>query len=276
MKKNKLRLLACQIKIPQTRTAKERDQHIKKIASELDTALQQTPCDLVVLPELSTVEYSRESFAELPELAESLDGRSVEQFQTLANQHHCHVVFGMPRKTIRGYYISQVVLGPEGLIGYYDKIHICQYGASMEKEYFQRGQKLLTFGIGPWVFAPIICYDIRIPELTRTLVIDHNVNCLLHSGAYFRDESFATWRAFATTRAMENQIYLLSLNRSGKDYGESVFYPPWVDDRHPSINLHLCDEEYRVIDLDLEVLNKVRTDYTFLKDRLENYSNLPT
>lgn len=44
---------------------------------------------------------------------------------------------------------------------------------------------------------------------------------------------FLAWHSFAVTRAMENQVYLLSLNRAGADYGGSVFCPPWLDDDHP-------------------------------------------
>ena len=71
------------------------------------------------------------------------------------------------------------------------------------------------------------------PELSRTLTLDHSVDCILHSGAYFRDESFDSWKAFVTTRSMENQIYLLSLNRAGVDFGQSMFASPWTDQRSP-------------------------------------------
>ena len=79
-------------------------------------------------------------------------------------------------------------------------------GASCEKEVFERGKKMTVVGLKAWKMAPLICYDIRIPEISRSLSPEHNVDLLLHCGAYFRDESFATWHNFATTRAMENQV----------------------------------------------------------------------
>ena len=141
-------------------------------------------------------------------------------WRSVAMDHNTHVAYGFARRDQEQFYISSAMVGPDGsLIGYYDKIHLCQYGASMEKEYFTSGQHLFTFTINGIKCAPIICYDIRIPELSRTLIVDQGVDVLLHCGAYYRDESFATWHDFATTRALENQAYLLSLNRAGKYYG---------------------------------------------------------
>ena len=68
------------------------------------------------------------------------------------------------------------VVGPDGesCAGHYDKLHLAQYGASMEKEYFNRGNHLFhLFEVNGFRLSPIICYDIRIPELSRTLVVDH-------------------------------------------------------------------------------------------------------
>ena len=123
-------------------------------------------------------------------------------------------------------------------------------------------------------FAPIICYDIRIPELSRVLTINHNVDCILHCGAYFRDESFATWHPFVITRAMENQIFFLSLNRAGRDYGHSLFCPPWVDERHLPSVFEDRSEEFKYLEIDKTKIENARTQYTFLRDRLIDYSAL--
>ncbi|WP_352722066.1 carbon-nitrogen hydrolase family protein [Mesorhizobium sp. M0306] len=79
----------------------------------------------------------------------------------------------------------------------------------------------------------MICYDLRIPELSRTLCLDYGVDLLLHSGAYFRDLTYYSWRHFAITRALENQVYVLSLNRAGQDFGGSIFCAPWIDQTQP-------------------------------------------
>lgn len=269
-----LRLLACQVSIPAVARHDEKMAHIERMIGKVERAVAESPVDIVVLPELSTVDYSRESFSRLPALAEPIDGPTSEAFGSLAKRHGMHVVFGMPRVENGAYYISQLVVGPDGTIkGYYDKIHVAQFGASMEKEFFARGRHLLVFDVNGYRIAPIICYDIRIPELMRTLCVANGVELILHCGAYARDESFYSWHHFAVTRAMENMVYLLGLNRAGSYYGSSIFCRPWIDGNQSEIVLSQ-DETFRVFDVNKEILKAARDTYPFLKDRLSDYGAL--
>ena len=158
------------------------------------------------------------------------------------------------------------------LVGYYDKVHLAQYGASIEKEFFDRGNHLFTFSVNGLKLAPIICYDIRIPELSRTLAIDNEVDLILHCGAYYRDESFHSWHAFATTRALENQVFFLSLNRAGANYGHSVFCRLWMDESIPLQCFSIHDEDFCMIEIKQTEIKTARNRYTFLKDRLKSYN----
>lgn len=266
------RLLACQIDIPAMTTADERDAHLALSALKVKAALSETPADLVVLPELSSINYARETFDKLDVLAEPLDGPSFKCWQGVARDFKTHVAYSFARRGTRGYYICLAVVGPDGeLVGYYDKLHLAQYGASMEKEYFKSGDHLFTFTVNGLKFAPIICYDIRIPELTRTLVLDHGAEIILHCGAYFRDTSFATWHDFTTTRALENQVFFLSLNRAGDEYGNSRFCFPWMDENQPPISFADQEEQLLAIEIDPARITAARDSYSFLKDRLPDY-----
>jgi len=146
----------------------------------------------------------------------------------------------------------------------------------MEKDFFQRGEGLCIFSVNGFRFAPIICYDIRIPELSWVLALRHQVDCILHCGAYYRDESFASWHAFATTRAMENQLYLLSLNRAGERYGNSIFCAPWMDDSQGATHFAAREEDFRLLAINRNDIISARRKYTFLKDKIGNYDTLPT
>ena len=273
-KRDSLRLLGCQVAIPDAVCASDRDRHVALLCEGIaDHLAKSGPVDLIVLPELCTLPYSREAFEALDDLAESLEGVSVTCFAELARAQSAMVVFGMARRTDTGFRISQVILSETGdVAACYDKMHLCQYGASCEKEFFEHGEKMAVVNLNGWKIAPLICYDIRIPEMSRALVLEHNADLLLHCGAYFRDESFATWHNFATTRAMENQVYLLSLNRAGKNYGNSLFCFPWMDETHPAIAFAEHDEQYRIFELDPDLPAETRSMYTFLKDRHPKYS----
>ena len=273
-KRDSLRLLGCQVAIPDAVCASDRDRHVALLCEGIaDHLAKSGPVDLIVLPELCTLPYSREAFEALDDLAESLEGVSVTCFAELARAQSAMVVFGMARRTDTGFRISQVILSETGdVAACYDKMHLCQYGASCEKEFFEHGEKMAVVNLNGWKIAPLICYDIRIPEMSRALVLEHHADLLLHCGAYFRDESFATWHNFATTRAMENQVYLLSLNRAGKNYGNSLFCFPWMDETHPAVAFAEHAEEFRFLELDPNLPDETRSMYTFLKDRHTQYS----
>ncbi len=267
-----LTLLACQIDIPAMTTAVERDQHLVQSAQKVDAELSTSPADIVVLPELSSIDYSRAAFACLDVLAEPLDGASFECWRAVARRHNTFVSYSFARKTDDAYFISIAVVNPEGeLVGHFDKLHLAQYGASMEKDYFTRGDRLLTFDVNGFKLAPFICYDIRFPELARTLVLNHGVDVILHCGAYFRDPSFHTWHAFAMTRAIENQVFFLSLNRAGRDYGNSLFCYPWMDETVGPLQFKNHDEEFKRIEIEPHRLREARETYTFLQDKRDSY-----
>jgi nitrilase len=267
-----LKILACQIDIPTMTSAAERDQHLARSVAKIEGQLSRTPADIVVLPELSSIDYSRAAFARLDVLAEPLKGVSYECWRAVAQRHDTFVSYGFAREADTGYRISIAVLNPAGdLVGYYDKLHLAQYGASMEKEFFQRGHHLLSFDVKGFRLAPFICYDIRFPELSRALVLNQGVDVILHCGAYFRDPSFHSWHAFATTRAIENQIFFLSLNRAGQDYGSSLFCYPWMDENIGPVNFDDRDEDLRLIEIHRHRQDDARETYTFLRDRRDSY-----
>ncbi len=270
-----MKILACQIDVPRLTTASERDDHVNIIAEKICRCLSQEHADLVVLPELSSIDYSRAAFDNLSELAESLDGPTYSVFRELCVEFQTAVVYGIPRLRDDGYRITQVALGADGtILGHFDKLHIAQFGYSMEKEYFQKGDHLFVFKHKGINIAPVICYDIRIPELTRTLVINHDVQLVLHCGAYGRDESFDNWHDFVKTRALENQIYLLSLNRAGKNYGHSLFCGPWSDQQNPAFEFPQHDEALIYLEIDPATITKTRENYSFLADRFKSYADL--
>ena len=264
-----LKVLACQVSVPRVQTPADRDVHVLALCDRIRQYLDGTDAvDLIVLPELCTIEYSAGAFSHLDNLAESIDGPSAQAFSQLAQESGAMVVFGMARSTKSGFAISQLIVDSTGqMVDCYDKMHLCHYGTSTEKDFFQAGERIVFVDLKGWRIAPIICYDIRIPELSRTLAVDHGVDLLLHCGAYFRDESFSSWHSFVITRAMENQVYLLSLNRAGADYGDSLFCPPWIDGNQPAQYFDTQDEAFRHLELDPALLLDVRSRYTFLKDR---------
>ena len=272
-----LTLLAAQIDVPVMKTSADRDRHVDRVAMALDQSLTRDGrVDLVVLPELSTLDYAQDCFDHLDDLAENLnDSPSLKRFGHVASNHETPVLVGMARRGDDGNnFISQVLLGADGAVkGCYDKLHIAQFGDSAEKAYFTRGDHVLVFDINGFTLGVTICYDMRSPELSRHLVRHHGVDVILHPTAFCRDETFATWHAFATTRAVENQVYFASVNRAGENFGASVLMNPWIDETvvNPVLGVR---EEFARWQLARSVLHQARSGYPFLKDARDDYHTL--
>ena len=270
-----LRLLACQLQIPRVLNRDQRTNHLNTIAGKITACLSESTAgvDLIVLPELSSIDYSRAAFDRLDELSEPLDGESFTVFSRLAKAHSTFIAYGMPRVEKGNYFISQVIVDRDGnYVGHYDKLHIAHFGASMEKDYFQTGNRLLTFNVKGIKIAPVICYDLRFPELYRELCCERGVSLLVHAVAFYNDESYPSWHHFVVTRAMENQVYFLSLNRAGENYGSSIFCPPWIDHNIKSVILPKS-ETFKVFDVDPGMLHKAQEIFPFRADMLENYND---
>ncbi|MEP1208896.1 MAG: carbon-nitrogen hydrolase family protein [Rhizobiaceae bacterium] len=233
---NSLCLLACQVAIPRTRIAAERDNHLANLSHRIRAASKPGQHDLIVLPELSSIEYSDEAFVLIDQLAEPLDGPSFETISALARELKSTVVFGFPRSDAPGRpKICQAAIGLDGnLIGHYDKLHLAQFGDSAESAAFAAGDHLFTFTVAGVKIALSICYDIRFPELTKKLA-DQGVDVVLQCSAYARDLSFHSWRSFVVTRAMEYGFAWLGLNRAGDHWGGSIWCPGFADSETPEL-----------------------------------------
>jgi predicted amidohydrolase len=190
--------------------------------------------DLYVLPELSSHGYDDAVLSCLDEHAQPIEGASseiVNSFQHLARAAGAAICFGLLRRTLAsGVTICQAVVDATGEVtGIYDKMHLCNMGDCSEVGFG------LTAGCAPGVFecagwrvGLTICYDVRFPELWRELAWQRGCDLILHPSAFVRDATFACYHAFVTTRAVENGVYVLSVNHAGERFGASIAAPPWV------------------------------------------------
>ncbi|MGM0693208.1 MAG: carbon-nitrogen hydrolase family protein [Pseudomonadota bacterium] len=269
-----MQILAGQIAIPQTRSREDQLSHLHHLGERIRSACPDVPPDLIMLPELSSQEYGDDAFACLASLDDDLSGPVVTTFSELARELGTTIAFGVARQHRDRRHISQVLVGPDGrLAGVYDKLHCAQFGASGEAAHFTPGERLLITEIAGWRVGVVICYDLRFPELARRLAAE-GAELVLHPVAFTRDFSFASWHAFVTARAMENQLYWLSLNRAGGEWGQSLLSPPLVDDDTPPL-IFGRDEQWRWLTLEKQAIDRARARLPLGRDRRDDLEALP-
>ncbi len=230
--------------------------------------------ELVVLPELCTLDYSNASFKLLAELAEEEQGTTFERFSSLAKTLTTAISFSIATCDDNNYYITNLVVDSTGeLISRYHKVHLAQLGSSHEKEFFSCGRAFGAFELNGYRFGVLLCYDFRFPTYVQTLCRRFNVDVLLHPVAFCKDATYPSWHQFVTTRAVENQVYFFSVNRAGRQWGRTIVCPPWVDELS---NPRVLDEgeSSAVANVSKAYLEEVRSSYPINRDRHGDYTKL--
>ena len=197
--------------------------------------------DLYVLPELSVTGYSKETFENLNILAEPPDSssKSFKRFSEIASEINAYIIFSVPTyfhekgSNIKRYHISAFVVSPKGKL---DTVYNKNYLFTMEQNYFETGWRtdvknsITVIDINNVKLGLAICYDMRYPELWREMSMKYDVAAYIQILCTGKDFSFNSWRTIATARSIENEAYVLSLNRSGSNYGNSMFIQPGTPD----------------------------------------------
>jgi len=162
------------------------------------------------LPELALTGYEFSDTTELRQYAEEVPGgSSVAWLRALAAERSAVMVMGLAETAGDRVYNTAVVVGPEGLVGKYRKLHLFD----REKELFHPGDEgLQVFDIGGVKIGIMICFDWIFPEVARTLalrgaqILCHPSNLVL---PYCQKAMFA--------RSVENGVFTITANRVGME-----------------------------------------------------------
>lgn len=168
------------------------------------------PGDLVVLPEMFDTGFSFRL-----EVTADQDGATLAFLQATARRLGVTLQGGRTVIGPDGRGRNQApIIGPDGaVIDLFDKIHPFSFGK--ETEFFTGGERVFTYRAGDTTVCPAICYDLRFPEVFRRgLKLGAEVFAL---GANWPTLRSAHRRALGVARAIENQAYMLCVNRCGQD-----------------------------------------------------------
>ncbi|MFZ3044737.1 MAG: amidohydrolase [Desulfatirhabdiaceae bacterium] len=164
--------------------------------------------DLIVLPEMFNTGFTMNA----AELAQTMDGPAVTWLKQTALQNDCHVIGSVIVMDDGRYFNRLICAGPDGNVMTYDKRHL--FRMMEEDRVYTAGTSRLTVDIDGWRIRPFICYDLRFPIWTRNLDNAYDVAIFI---ANWPQKRAHHWNSLLVARAIENQCYVIGVNRVGRD-----------------------------------------------------------
>lgn len=215
---------------------------------------------LLVFPELSTSGFTMNVAA----VAEPTDGESSRFFSHLAIQRNCHVIAGIAGQDREsGLGANEAVcFSPRGdELARYRKMN--PFPLAGEEKHYPGGKAPVVFQIGEWSVAPFICYDLRFPEPFReATALGAEILVVIANWPVVRVDH---WTTLLRARAIENQAYVVGVNRCGSD--PSLNYPGAsliVGPKGETLAQAGADATIVSADLDREALLEWRRDFPAL------------
>lgn len=220
--------------------------------------------EVVVIPEMFSTGFSMRPEA----LAEPMDGPAVSWMRTIAAKKRI-ILTGSLIIEENGHYFNRLIwMQPNGQFGYYDKRHRFAYAG--EDKHYTAGSKRLITSVKGWKILPLVCYDLRFPVWSRQSSLEDNIqeyDILIYVANWPQRRSTA-WKTLLQARAIENQSYVVGVNRVGND-GNNIYHSgdSMIIDPLGEILYHISEkEDIFTLTLQKETLTEVRQRFPFWRD----------
>tara|TARA_B100000575_G_scaffold283659_1_gene276763 strand:+ start:3627 stop:4400 length:774 start_codon:yes stop_codon:yes gene_type:complete len=249
MLRNTLRITLVQVELFWNQPEKNRNKLHKILCNITDT-------DIVVLPELFTTAFCLDS------VPEKMNGKSIAWMSKISRDRSFVLCGSLPIVVNKKKYNRFIWANPKGEIEFYDKRHL--FSLASEDKFFEQGNIRKVFTYKSWRILPQICYDLRFPVFTRN---DLEYDVIINVANWPSSRMFA-WKTLLPARAIENQAYVVGVNRLGTDpkgnnyEGFSVAY----NFRGEKLIDLGCRENFKTVTLSYSKLVNERKKYPFLKN----------
>ncbi|MCG2613025.1 amidohydrolase [Terrimonas sp. NA20] len=219
--------------------------------------------EIVILPEMFSTGFSMRPEA----LAEKMDGVTVEWMKRIAAFKRIILTGSLIIEEDGNYYNRLIWMLPNGQYGVYDKRHRFAYAG--EDDHYTAGSKRLIASVKGWRINLLICYDLRFPVWARQQSQPEGPEYdLLIYVANWPERRNLAWKTLLQARAIENQSYVVGVNRVGDD-GNGIHHSgdSMVIDAMGEVLYHKQeDEDIFTITLQKEPQETIREKLPFLKD----------
>ena len=218
--------------------------------------------EIVVLPEMFSTGFSMRP----KQMAESMEGETVSWMKKIAAAKKI-ILTGSVIITENGHFYNRLLwVLPNGELGFYDKRHRFAF-AGEDKEY-TAGNKRLIASVKGWKINLQVCYDLRFPVWARQQPGDTLEYDVLLYVANWPERRSTAWKTLLAARAIENQCYVIGVNRVGND-GNNIYHSgdSMVIDALGNILYHKTGEEdIHTLLLQKDLLQEIREKFPFWKD----------
>lgn len=217
-------------------------------------------CDIVLFPEMSFSGFTM-NIDSLP-----IDEENVLNcIKKIAIRYKINVAIGYAINN-KGASNKYVVVDYKGnVLINYTKIHPFTYGE--ETKYYKSGEQICYCNIKEFVLSTFICYDLRFPEIFQIASLKANIIIV---AANWPEERSNHWLSLLKARAIENQCYIIGVNRVGNDktlnyIGQSIVINP----NGEIISSIEKDEKLITASLDIAEIKNVKSKFDIKRDRRE-------
>jgi predicted amidohydrolase len=219
--------------------------------------------EIIILPETFSTGFSMKP----RELAETMEGETIQWMKRIASEKKAIITGSVIIKENGNYHNRLIWMLPNGHHGVYDKRHLFNYGG--EGNEFSSGTKRLIASVKGWKINLLVCYDLRFPVWARQQIQEESPEYdVLIYVANWPEKRNRAWKTLLQARAIENQCYVVGVNRVGNDgnninhSGDSMVVDPMGEILYTKAN----EEDIFTVTLQKEKLDDVRRRLPFWKD----------
>lgn len=224
--------------------------------------------DIAVLPEMWSCGYDLDNLEEHASKTEGI----LEKLSAFAQKNSISIhagtlpaeadfIHSKKRFANRAYFIDKNGI----IINEYDKVHL--FRLMNEEKYFKSGSKIEAFDSDYGKFGMLTCYDLRFPEAFRSLALQGADVIILP--AQWPNPRRSHWLTLAAARAIENQLFIIAVNRVGSDpkstfFGHSMIINPWGE---VLADAGVDRETVMTVEIETELIASVRSKIPVFLDR---------
>jgi omega-amidase len=216
--------------------------------------------DVIVLPEMFTTGFTMDPI----KVAQPMTGETVSWMCELATKQNVTIVGSVIIEDEGQYYNRMIWARPNKEPLHYNKKHLFTFAG--EDKHYTAGNKQVVVEIAGWKLASFVCFDLRFPVWCRNT--EHNqYDAALFIASWPKARSLQ-WNTLLRARAIENQAYVVAVNRVGKD-GNDIHYngDSQLIDGLGNVLVHEVEtESVKLVTLEKTHLQNTRVQFPFLRE----------